>query len=179
MELLNLLDHPSREFTPIPFWFLNGDLTHEEIRRQLQDFHDHGVYGVVLHPRIGLPRRIGYLSPDFFSYIRTAVETAKGLDMQIVLYDEGMYPSGSANGQVVQGYPELASQGIALTDEVRQEDKVLAYVAGGAKERLRSHAGHGDRDRGMRQSGAGGAKDCPPEGTYLNLISWCRRDALA
>ena len=132
MELLNLLDHPSREFTPIPFWFLNGDLTHEEIRRQLQDFHDHGVYGVVLHPRIGLPRRIGYLSPDFFSYIRTAVETAKGLDMQIILYDEGMYPSGSANGQVVQGYPELASQGIALTDEVRQEDKVLAYEQGKA-----------------------------------------------
>ena len=28
MELLTLLSKPSREFTPIPFWFLNGNLTH-------------------------------------------------------------------------------------------------------------------------------------------------------
>jgi len=130
MELLDLLNHPGREFTPIPFWFLNGDLTHEEIRRQLREFHGHGVYGVVLHPRIGLPKRIRYLSPEFFSYIRTAVEAARELEMQVVLYDEGMYPSGSANGQVVQGHPEFASQGIVLTGEPRPGDKVLAGIQG-------------------------------------------------
>lgn len=53
MQLLNQLSHPAREFTPIPFWFLNGDLTDEEIRRQLADFTAHGVYGVVMHPRTG------------------------------------------------------------------------------------------------------------------------------
>ena len=62
MKLLDQLAHPAREFTPIPFWFLNGDLTDEKIRRQLTDFADHGVYGVVLHPRMGLAKRIGYLS---------------------------------------------------------------------------------------------------------------------
>ena len=90
------LRRPSRKYTPIPFWFLNGDLRHNQIKRQLRDFSDHGVYGVVLHPRMGLSRRIGYLSPLFFSYLRTAVETASELDMKIVLYDEGMFPSGSA-----------------------------------------------------------------------------------
>ena len=85
MELLDLLNAPPREFTPVPFWFLNGDLTHEEIRRQMKDFCDHGVYGVVLHPRMGLSKRIGYLSKAFFSYLRTAVETARELDMKIVL----------------------------------------------------------------------------------------------
>ncbi len=64
---LNALNHPSREYTPIPFWFLNGDLTHREIRRQLRDFCSHDVYGVVLHPRIGLSRRIEYLDPVFFA----------------------------------------------------------------------------------------------------------------
>lgn len=116
MQLLTLLDNPPREFTPIPFWFLNGALSHEELRRQLRDFCGHGVYGVVLHPRIGLPERIGYLSDTFFAYIRTAVETAAELDMTVVLYDEGMYPSGSANGQVVAGHPELASQGLTLSE---------------------------------------------------------------
>jgi len=61
MELLTLLSKPSREFTPIPFWFLNGNLSHAEIRRQLNDFNAHGVSGVVLHPRIGLAKRIRYL----------------------------------------------------------------------------------------------------------------------
>lgn len=128
MKLLDLLNTPDREFTPIPFWFLNGDLDHEEIRRQMKDFCDHGVYGVVLHPRMGLPERIGYLSSEFFGYIRTAVRLAAELDMRIVLYDEGMYPSGSANGQVVQGHPEFVSQGLALVDVVHREDKVLALI---------------------------------------------------
>ena len=51
--LLDDLLSPDREFTPIPFWFLNDDLSEGEIYRQLSDFRDKGVFGVVLHPRIG------------------------------------------------------------------------------------------------------------------------------
>ncbi len=131
MRLLELLRDPGREFTPIPFWFLNGDLRREEIRAQLKDFYDHGVYGVVLHPRIGLPKRIGYLSPAFFAYLRTAVETAAELGMTVVFYDEGMYPSGSACGQVTAGHPELVSQGIALAAEPLPGDEILAPTAEG------------------------------------------------
>ncbi|MDO5399486.1 MAG: hypothetical protein Q4F17_00710 [Eubacteriales bacterium] len=131
MKLLELLRQPDREFSPVPFWFLNGDLTDGELRRQLEDFAAHGVYGVVLHPRIGLPDRIAYLGETFFHYIRTAVETAAELGMQVVLYDEGMYPSGSACGQVVRGHPELASQGLALTRDIRPGDQVLCAASGG------------------------------------------------
>ena len=124
-ELLQRLDHPSREYSPIPFWFLNGDLTHREIRRQLRDFQAHGVHGVVLHPRMGMSRRIGYLSPLFFRYLRTAVETAADLGMTLVLYDEGMYPSGSAGGQIVRERPDLASRGILWVDAPQRGDTVL------------------------------------------------------
>ena len=127
----DFLFRPSRAYTPIPFWFLNGDLTHMEIRRQLHDFSAHGVYGVVLHPRMGLSRRIGYLSPLFFRYIRTAIETAAELDMKIVLYDEGMYPSGSAGGQVVASHPDLASRGLALVDTPLPDDHVLCKTPEG------------------------------------------------
>ena len=130
MELLEMLNHPSREYSPVPFWFLNGDLSHAEIRRQLRDFCDHGVFGVVLHPRIGLPEEIGYLSEAFFEYLGTAVETAAELEMKVVLYDEGMYPSGSASGQVVQGHPGLASRGIALVEKPEAEDTVLCETEG-------------------------------------------------
>ena len=101
MKFLAQLQNPPREFTAIPFWFLNGELTAEELRRQLADFAAHGIYGVVLHPRMGLSPDITYLGERYFAHIRTAVEAAAALDMKIVLYDEGMYPSGSASGLVV------------------------------------------------------------------------------
>ncbi|MBQ8095351.1 MAG: hypothetical protein IJ242_17495 [Clostridia bacterium] len=130
-DFLTRLQIPPAEYTIMPFWFLNGDLDHAEIRRQILDFKAHGVLGFVLHPRIGLPDRIGYLSDTFFDYLRTAVETARENDMHIILYDEGMYPSGSACGQVVAGHPELASRGIALTQQPLDGDIILAETDAG------------------------------------------------
>lgn len=131
MELLQQLKQPAREFTPIPFWFLNGDLQEEELERQLKDFASHGVYGVVLHPRMGLPRRIEYLEESYFYYISFIVKTAAELEMKVVLYDEGMYPSGSACGKVVEGHPELASEGIGLVQETKEGDEILAQTEEG------------------------------------------------
>ena len=126
MELLKLLDNPPRAYTPIPFWFLNDRLEPDELRRQLRDFCDHGVYGVVLHPRMGMDPGVAYLSPAFFDGLRVAVETAAALDMRAVLYDEGMYPSGSACGLVVKDHPELASRGIALVFACASREEWLA-----------------------------------------------------
>ena len=131
MELLNALKRPPREFTPVPFWFLNAPLEAGEIRRQLRDFCDHGVYGVVLHPRMGMDPAVGYLSEAFFEAIGVAIEEAAALGMRVVLYDEGMYPSGSACGQVVEGHPELASRGIDLVKTPRPGDTVLCETAEG------------------------------------------------
>lgn len=131
MKLIQELECPDKEYTPIPFWFLNGNLEEEELERQLTDFAAHGVYGVVLHPRIGLPRRIQYLEESFFHYIRVAVKKAAELEMKVVLYDEAMYPSGSACGKVVEGHPELASEGIVCVTEVKAGDEVLAQTEKG------------------------------------------------
>lgn len=124
-NIIRQIKNPHKEFTPIPFWFLNDDLTDEEIVRQLKDFKEKGVDGVVLHPRIGLPESIGYLSDEFMHYIRLCVETAKELDMYIVLYDEAMYPSGSAHGMVVAENPRYASQVIILSRN-KFKGKVIA-----------------------------------------------------
>lgn len=164
MQLLELLSNPPREFTPIPFWFLNGDLTRQELVRQLKDFCGHGVYGVVLHPRMGLPDKLGYLSPEYFQFIRTAVETAAELDMTVVLYDEGMYPSGSANGQVVAKNPELASQGIALADKTRPGDQVLAKTERGILVARKS----GGTIRGIHYGEDDGEPYAPPSADILN-----------
>ena len=167
MQLLDQLSHPAKEFTPIPFWFLNGDLTDEEIRRQLADFAAHGVYGVVLHPRMGLAKQIEYLGETFFHYIRTAVETAASFGMTVVLYDEGMYPSGSACGQVVEGHPELASEGILLTDEVRFGDEVLAHTESGTLVVRKS----GGTMRGLHWGEDDGEPNAPLTADILNPVA--------
>lgn len=128
MKLLQQLNVPSNEYTPIPFWFLNGNLDEKELQRQLEDFAAHGVYGVVLHPRMGLPKRIQYLEESFFYYIRVIVKKAAELGMKVVLYDEGMYPSGSACGKVVEGHPEFASEGIGLVKTQQPGDEILAQL---------------------------------------------------
>ena len=164
MKLLEQLSHPSREFTPIPFWFLNGDLTTQEISRQLKDFAAHGIYGVVLHPRMGLSPAIEYLGKTYFSLMRFAVKTAAELGMKVVLYDEGMYPSGSACGQVVSGHPELASEGITLVDTTRTGDKILAETSHGTLVARKS----GGTMRGLHWGEDDGEPNAPATADILN-----------
>ena len=119
--------HPDNEFSPFPFWFLNGDLKEEKIERQMRDFVSKGIYGVVLHPRVGIPRTLEYLSDAFMQKIVFAVKTAKELGMKVLLYDEGMYPSGSAHGKVVQENPDYAAKGMRLVKEADEigEDELF------------------------------------------------------
>ncbi|MFN8239517.1 MAG: hypothetical protein U0X39_02055 [Bacteroidales bacterium] len=107
---------PPREFTVMPFWFWNDTLKDNEIRRQIADFDEHGVFGFVIHPRIGLPGNVGWLSDKMIGSMRVAIEEAARRNMRVILYDEGMYPSGSSSGQVVARNPAHAARGLAKVD---------------------------------------------------------------
>lgn len=96
---------PPREFSLCPFWFWNDELSESELLRQIEDFQAHGVHAFVIHPRVGLPRDTGWMSEKLLGFMRFAVEEAAKRDMWVVLYDEGMYPSGSSSGQVVAENP--------------------------------------------------------------------------
>lgn len=108
--------NPPAEFSPIPFWFWNDELTREEIMRQLHDFHAKGVDGFVIHPRMGLSRSMPYLSDAYMDLVELTVAEASRLSMTVILYDEGMYPSGSACGLVVKENPEYASRGLRMQE---------------------------------------------------------------
>ncbi len=105
---------PPREFGLIPFWFWNDDLDEGELLRQLHEFHRAGFGGVLPHARTGLSKRVGYLTLEYFRLFRRVVEECARLDMKVILYDEGAYPSGSACGAVVAENPAFASQCIGL-----------------------------------------------------------------
>lgn len=101
---------PPREYSLVPFWFWNDDLSEAELKRQIDDFEAHGVHGFVPHPRIGLPESIGFMSERFLHFLRVAVDYAAEKGMMVYLYDEGMYPSGSCAGQVVAADPRHAAR---------------------------------------------------------------------
>lgn len=108
---------PGAQYSPIPFWFWNDSLTKEELLRQIHDFHVKEVEGFVLHPRIGIPESMPYLSEPFMDLVEAAVEEAAALKMNVILYDEGMYPSGAANGEIVRRNPEYASRGLRMVEQ--------------------------------------------------------------
>ncbi|WAG66913.1 hypothetical protein LL037_07220 [Clostridium estertheticum] len=122
-EFINPLD----EYTPIPFWFWNDDLDKNEIIRQINDFSNKGVNAFVIHPRIGIPKKIEYLSDKFMGFVRSAIEEAEKLDMKVVLYDEAMYPSGSAHGMVVKNNPEYASRGLKMLEYKCHNETIVEF----------------------------------------------------
>ena len=107
---------PPREFSQAPFWFWNDDLSEPGLVRQMEDFQDHGIHAFVIHPRAGLPRNIGWLSDRMLHFMRFTVEEAARRKMWVILYDEGMYPSGSSSGQVVGENPAFATRGLVCID---------------------------------------------------------------
>ena len=129
-ELFRALADPPEEFTPVPFWFLNDRPDQEKIAEQLKDIKAKGVDAIVLHPRIGIPEDVPYLSDAWFQTVRFIVKCADALGMKIVLYDEGMYPSGSAHGMVVAQNPDYASKGIRLSDRPEGGEVIAAFEDG-------------------------------------------------
>lgn len=155
------LDAP-HEYTVVPFWFLNDDLDETELKRQIDDFHDHGVYGFIPHARLGLAERIGFMSDAWLHYTKVCVDHAAAKGMYVILYDEGMYPSGSCAGKVVAENPRYATRCLErrhraeLTgdEELVAEDGRYAYVNARSMGHIRGpHFGQDDKDPGAPPSG--------------------------
>lgn len=107
--LKNIWNNPGPAFAPMPFWFWNDTLDAEELLRQVDDFHKKGVDGFVIHPRMGFAG-VEYLSEEYFDLVALVCQAAQKRRMNVVLYDEGMYPSGSAHGAVVKADERFAAR---------------------------------------------------------------------
>jgi hypothetical protein len=55
---------------------------------------------------------MGWMSPELLDKMRFGIEQAKARGMWVILYDEGMYPSGSSAGQVVAENPDYQCRGM-------------------------------------------------------------------
>jgi hypothetical protein len=170
---------PPREFSVMPFWFWNDTLKDEEIVRQIADFEEHGVYGFVIHPRIGLPENIKWLSEEMIHFMTVAIEEASRRNMSVILYDEGMYPSGSSSGQVVARNPKHAARGLVRIDLkqgesplIAEDEKLITILdrPGGQRIAIVERPSKG-KIRGLHYIGEGTdhlQEESPPAGDILN-----------
>jgi hypothetical protein len=112
-EVLNIFSNPPAEFRSMPLWVWNDRVTNQQIEMQLADFKAQGIGGVFIHPRPGLITP--YLSEEWFSLCRHAVDVGKSLGLKIWIYDENSYPSGFAGGHVPADMPDSVGLGLRLT----------------------------------------------------------------
>lgn len=126
--------NPPAILRPAPFWAINDRISPEETARQMADMIDKGLSGGFFHSRAGLTT--DYLGEEWFASMRAALEVASRKNGYLWLYDEDLWPSGNAGGQVAatkeeyrEAYlePEYVPTGEAPLEEPTGEPQA-AYV---------------------------------------------------
>lgn len=104
--LCDLFADPPAEYRPMPFFVWNGEVTEARVTEMIESFHARGCGGAFVHPRPGLITE--YLSERFFEVWGYALKHARGLGMQLNIYDEDGFPSIYAGGEVYRRLPQSA-----------------------------------------------------------------------
>jgi len=111
---------PEDKYRGLDLWMVNDDLDDEEIRRQVFEFREKGLYSVVFRTYNGLIS--DYPGPKFKSKVRVAIEAARECGLKIAL-QAGYMPSA---------YPDLPKQHALhrivpiKAAEVAEGDEVIA-----------------------------------------------------
>ncbi|MEA5014511.1 MAG: glycosyl hydrolase [Candidatus Limiplasma sp.] len=101
--------HPSREFGIMPFWFWNGEMSYEEMEYQLREYYAKGMPGLYIHARFGIRDYMPYLGEEWFDRVRFTIEKAQEIGLQVWVYDEYNWPSGTAGQSIQKDDPELTN----------------------------------------------------------------------
>lgn len=124
---------PPVDFYPIYSWGWRGSITEEGITKRLDIFSSRDVKRVYVLPvtsefcesdayyksqEAQKKTAYKYLSREYFETTDFLAKEAKKRGIKLWLYDEGGYPSGAANGEVISKHPHLAPY---VVDEKKQK----------------------------------------------------------
>jgi len=114
--LATSFQHPPAALRPMPLWWLNGTLTTAEIQAQLRAARDNSGFGGVapLPMSKTLPT---YMSADYLARYGDILSTSRELGLQVILYDDTDFPSGSAGGTFEQRHPDDTLKRLDLVED--------------------------------------------------------------
>ncbi len=114
--------------SPVPFWFLNGQVDEWHIVREFEMMREKGIGDVIVHPRYGL--QVEYLSEEWFTIFGWCVREAKKQGMHVWIYDEFNWPSGTAGMTVMQNDPGYQGKYLAVETRPLSEIDLTAFQPG-------------------------------------------------
>ncbi|MFP4444550.1 MAG: hypothetical protein ACLFST_15630, partial [Spirochaetia bacterium] len=98
-------ESPGR-YRPVPWLGYSGSLTEEEVLASIEEMHRQSIYSFFIFPVYGM--EIEYLSPEWFSLVRKSVRRAASLGMEVWIYDDYNWPSGTCGGKLILEHPEYS-----------------------------------------------------------------------
>lgn len=116
--------NPGMKYRSIPFWAWNGRLEEKELYRQLDILKEMGFGGAFIHSRVGLETE--YMGKEWMELIDKCLKYGKEKGLELWIYDEDRWPSGTAGGQVT-AKKENRSKRLQLT--ILESEAVRDFVA--------------------------------------------------
>ena len=121
--------NPPNQYRPVPFWHINGKLTTEEIYKQMDAAKFLSGFGgvTVLPVSAGKQHPTGkptpgmepaFLSDEYFARYLDILQAAKKNGMQVILYDDIDFPSGSAGNKLKQLFPNDTRKALEKSDSL-------------------------------------------------------------
>lgn len=123
------LDRSARQIKgPVPFWFINGPITREDVARELDEMYSKGIREVIVHPRYGLD--VHYLSEQWFDIFGWCVDEAAKRGMFVWIYDELNWPSGTAGMTVQELDPAYMGKYLNVQVKASSDIDLLVFEPG-------------------------------------------------
>ncbi len=98
----------------IPMGAITGDPSREEIRTMFRRYSEAGITQFLIYPRDGCD--VEYMSERWFEIVGDILEYAREYGMDIWLYDEFNWPSGTCFGAVLREDPEFVAKCVKVTE---------------------------------------------------------------
>ena len=129
--LYEQFQEPGVQWRGKPFWSWNGELEKEELIRQSHVLGEMGFGGYFMHSRSGLITE--YLGDEWFDLINSTADAGEKEGLEVWLYDEDRWPSGSAGGKVSEN-PKYRMKSLTLFETPPEqfcwdEEILCAFVA--------------------------------------------------
>lgn len=130
-QLRAAFNNPPNEYRPVPFWHINGHLTTDGIEKRITEARTlAGFGGVTVLPvnphaqwQTGYPcpgTTPAYLSEEYFHRYADILRVSEQQGMEVILYDDIDFPSGSAGGKLQQEYPEYTRKELVKNEFITQ-----------------------------------------------------------
>lgn len=92
-----------------PLFWVHGE-DEEHTRETIKIMHENGIGSFTVEPR----PHDNYLGEQWWHELDFILDEAKQRDMKVWIFDDGDYPSGCANGEILKQYPQFRKKFIRI-----------------------------------------------------------------